>query len=537
MPTTLPGISITKARELLQQTDKIIQSFPEVQHTLGKIGRAETATDPAPLSMIETTITLWPEVVHEQVPVKRFFSNWPGLLKEPLTWAWPEVRDGRILHQWGREKTQRFFTSWPDGLKKPLSWIWPEERYITMDELVAKLDQAVRFPGLTNAWTMPIKTRIDMLSTGIKTPVGIKVMGPNLQVLTDLGAEIEAVVGQIPGTLSAYSERITGGNYLDFKIRRDQIARYGLTVADVQDAIVTAIGGKNITYTVEGLERYPVNLRYSRELRDNIDLLKGVLVTAPTGAHIPLGQLATISIHKGPAAIKTENSRPTAWIYVDLTDVDVGTYVEKAKRIVSRQVKLPVGYSMVWSGQYEYMEKARKTLNLVVPLTLAIIFVLLYMHFQNFSEAFIVMASLPFALVGGVWLLYLLDYNLSVAVVVGFIALAGLAAETGVVMLVYLDQAFERGRREGTMTSPGGLRDAILEGTVERVRPKLMTVSTTLIGLLPIMWGMETGSQVMKRIAAPMVGGLISSTVLTLVIIPAVYALWKGWNLRKGEEE
>ena len=536
MPTTLPGISITKARELVQQTDKIIQSFPEVQHTLGKIGRAETATDPAPLSMIETTITLWPKVVHERVPVKRFFSNWPGWLKEPLTWLWPEVKDGKILHQWRRKKVDRFFSGWPEWLKKPLSLIWPEERYITVNELVENLDQAVRFPGLTNAWTMPIKARIDMLSTGIKTPVGIKVMGPDLQVLTDLGAKIEAVVGRIPGTLSAYSERITGGNYLDFKIRRDQIARYGLTVGDVQDTIVTAIGGQNITYTVEGLERYPVNLRYSRELRDNIDLLKGVLVTAPTGAHIPLGQLVYISIHKGPASIKTENSRPNAWIYVDLKGVDVGTYVEKAKRIVSREVKLPTGYTIIWSGQYEYMEKARKTLNLIVPLTLVIILVLLYMHFHNFSEAFIVMASLPFALVGGVWLLYLLGYNLSVAVVVGFIALAGLAAETGVVMLVYLDQAFERRSQAGTIKSAEGLRDAILEGTVERVRPKLMTVSTTLIGLLPIMWGAETGSQVMKRIAAPMVGGLISSTVLTLVIIPAVYALWKGWGLRKGEK-
>ena len=360
----------------------------------------------------------------------------------------------------------------------------------------------------------------------------------NSSVLTP-GAECHwrntPVVGQIPGTLSAYSERITGGNYLDFNIRRDQIARYGLTVGDIQDSIVTAIGGKNITYTVEGLERYPVNLRYSRELRDNIDLLKGVLVTAPTGAHIPMGQLVYISIHKGPAFIKTENSRPNAWIYVDLKGVDVGTYVKKAKKIVSREVKLPIGYSIAWSGQYEYMEKARKTLNLVVPLTLVIIFVLLYMHFHNFSEALIVMASLPFALVGGVWLLYLLDYNLSVAVVVGFIALAGLAAETGVVMLVYLDQAFERRSQAGRIKSEEGLRDAILEGTVERVRPKLMTVSTTLIGLLPIMWGAETGSQVKKRIAAPMVGGLISSTVLTLVIIPAVYALWKGWGLRKGE--
>ncbi|MFH1241578.1 MAG: efflux RND transporter permease subunit [Pseudomonadota bacterium] len=534
MPTTLPGISITKARELLQQTDKIIQSFPEVQHTLGKIGRAETATDPAPLSMIETTITLWPKVVYEKKPIKRFFSDWPGWLKEPLTWVWPEVKNGIVLHQWKRKKIERFFSNWPDWLKRPLNWIWPEERYITMDELVEDLDRVVQFPGLTNAWTTPIKTRIDMLSTGIKTPVGIKVMGPNLEMLTRLGVKIEAVVKELPGTLSAYSERITGGNYLDFKIRRDQIARYGLSVGDIQDVIVTAIGGKNITYTVEGLERYPVNLRYSRELRDNIDLLKGVLVTAPTGAHIPLGQLTTISIHKGPPSIKTENSRPTVWIYVDLKGVDVGSYVKKAKDIVSRRVELPTGYSVVWSGQYEYMEKARRTLNMVIPLTLVVIFVLLYMHFHNLAEAAIVMASLPFALVGGIWLLYLLDYNLSVAVVVGFIALAGLAAETGVVMLVYLDETFERRSLAGKMKSAEDLREAIMEGAVERVRPKLMTVSTTLIGLLPIMWGTETGSEVMKRIAAPMVGGLVSSAILTLVIIPAVYDIWKNRVLKKG---
>jgi Cu(I)/Ag(I) efflux system membrane protein CusA/SilA len=533
MPTTLPGISITKARELLQQTDKIIQSFPEVRTTLGKIGRAETATDPAPLSMVETTITLWPRVVREKIPVARFFSKWPGWLKEPLTWIWPETKEGKILHQWQKKKVARFFSHWPGWIKKPLAWMWPEERYVTPEELVRELDRAVRFPGVTNAWTMPIKTRIDMLSTGIKTPVGIKVMGPDLQVLSDLGEKIEAVVGEIPGTLSAYSERVTGGNYLDFRIRRRQIARYGLTVGDVQDTIVTAIGGKNVTFTVEGLERYPVNLRYSRELRDNIELLKRVLVTAPTGAHIPLGQLAVISVHKGPASIKTENARPNAWIYVDLKGVDVGTYVKRAKKIVSREVKLPTGYSMVWSGQYEYMEKARKTLNLIVPLTLIVILVLLYIHFKNFSEAFIVMASLPFALGGGIWLLYLLNYNLSVAVVVGFIALAGLAAETGVVMLVYLDESFGRRRRTGGMESRGDLRDAIMEGAVERVRPILMTTSTTLIGLLPIMWGAETGSQVMKRIAAPMVGGLISSTVLTLMILPAVYVLWKGRKLKR----
>ena len=532
MPTTLPGISITKAKELLQQTDKIIQSFPEVHHTLGKIGRAETATDPAPLSMIETTIMLRPQVEYEMIPVRRFFSGWPGWLKKPLTLIWPEMKKGRILHEWRKKRVKRFFSDWPDWIRKPLAKIWPEERYITIDELVEDLDRAIQFPGLTNAWTMPIKTRIDMLSTGIKTPVGIKLMGPDLQVLSDLGAQIEAVVRDIPGTLSAYAERVTGGNYVDFEIDRKEIARYGLTVADVQDVIMTAIGGMNVTYTVEGLERYPVNLRYSRELRDDIEKLKRVLVPTPTGAQVPLGQLARLRIRKGPPSIKSENARQTAWIYVDLRGVDVGTYVERAKRIVDEQVDLPPGYSIVWSGQYEYMEKARKTLNVIVPITLVVIFLLLYVHFHSVTEATIVMASLPFALVGGVWLLYLLGYNLSVAVTVGFIALAGLAAETGVVMLVYLDEAFERRRTHGRLKTTGDLHAAIIEGAVERVRPKLMTVATTLIGLLPVMWGHETGSQVMKRIAAPMVGGLVSSTILTLVIIPAVYDIWKRWQYR-----
>ncbi len=533
MPTTLPGLSITKAKELLQQTDKIIQSFPEVRHTLGKIGRAETATDPAPLSMIETTIMLRPRVEHEILRVERFFSEWPGWLKAPLTWIWPEEKKGGIIHQWRKKRIDRFFSGWPGWLKAPLTWIWPEERFITIQELADDLDRAIQFPGLTNAWTMPIKTRIDMLSTGIKTPVGIKLMGPDLEVLSDLGARIEAVVGEIPGTLSAYSERVTGGNYLDFTIRRDQIARYGLTIADVQEVIMTAIGGMNVTYTVEGLERYPVNLRYNRELRDDVAGLKRVLVSTPTGAHVPLAQLADFSLHKGPAGIKSENSRQTAWIYVDLKGVDVGTYVKRAKAIVDREVDFPAGYSMVWSGQYEYMEKARKTLNIIVPATLLVIFVLLYIHFKNIIEATLVMASLPFALVGGIWLLYLLGYNISVAVVVGFIALAGLAAETGVVMLVYLDEAYKRRARQNGMNTFGELEGAIIEGAVERVRPKLMTVATTLIGLLPVMYGTETGSQVMKRIAAPMVGGLISSTILTLIIIPAVYEIWKRWELRR----
>ena len=532
MPTTLPGISITKAKELLQQTDKIIQSFPEVHHTLGKIGRAETATDPAPLSMIETTIVLRPQVEYEMLPVKRIFSDWPGWLKTPLTWLWPEVKKGKIIHEWRKKKIPRFFSSLPEWLKKPFALIWPEERHINTDELIDELDRATQFPGLTNAWTMPIKTRIDMLSTGIKTPVGIKVMGPDLALLSEIGSRIEAVVSGIPGTLSAYSERVTGGNYLDFKIRRDQIARYGLTIGDVQDVVMTAIGGMNVTQTVEGLERYPVSLRYNRELRDDIELLKRVLVPTPTGAQIPLIQLADFIIHKGPAGIKSENARRTAWVYVDIKGVDVGSYVKKAKDIVDREIDIPTGYSIVWSGQYEYMERARKTLNVVVPMTILVIFLLLYFHFHSVTEAFLVMVSLPFALVGGVLLIYLLKYNLSVAVVVGFIAVAGLAVETGVVMLVYLDEAYNRRIAQGTMKSLKDLHEAITEGTVERVRPILMTVSTTLIGLLPVMYGAETGSQVMKRIAAPMVGGLISATILTLIIIPTIYSFWKRWELR-----
>ena len=471
MPTTLPGVSVTRARELLQQTDKIIKAFPEVQDVFGKIGRAETATDPAPLAMIETTITLKPE----------------------------------------RE--------WRPGM--------------TPEKLIERLNQAIQFPGLTNSWTMPIKTRIDMLSTGIKTPVGIKVAGEDLEVLQRLGERIETVIRDLPGTLSVFAERVAGGNYLDFEIDREAAARYGLTVGDVQDVIVFAMGGKNITTTVEGLERYPVNLRYDRELRDNLPALRRVLVPTPTGAQIPIGQLADIRIRKGPPGIKSENARLNAWVYVDIQGIDVGTYVKRAQQTVLEKVALPPGYSVSWSGQYEYMQRAEKRLKLVVPLTLGIIFLLLYLNFRNVQESLIVMLSLPFAMVGGIWLMYLLDYNMSVAVGVGFIALGGLAAETGVVMLVYLDQAYDRIRaaRGGEMNA-ADLRRAVVAGAVERVRPKMMTVLTTLLGLLPIMWGHGIGSQTMKRIAAPMVGGVASSALLTLIVIPAVYALWKGRSLK-----
>jgi len=465
MPTTPPGISITKARELLQQTDKLIAAHPQVEHVLGKVGRADTATDPAPLSMIETTIILAPQ------------------------------------------------ETWPEGK--------------TIEDVIRELDEMVQFPGLTNSWTMPIKTRIDMLATGIKTPVGIKLLGADLAQLSEIGQQIEAVLGELPDTKSVYSERVVGGNYIDIDIRRAEAARFGLTVADVQEIVSSAIGGMNVTWTVEGLERYPVNLRFPRELRNDLDRLSRVAVPTPMGHTVPLGAVADIEVVKGPPMIKSENARRTAWIYVDLKTSDVGGYVARAKETVSREVSLPEGVSIAWSGQFEYMERASRRLGLVIPLTLAIIFLLLYLHFRSVTESVLVMATLPFALVGGVWLMWAMGFNLSVAVAVGFIALAGLAAETGVVMLVYLDEAYARWQREGRLRTLEDLKQIIVEGAVDRVRPKLMTVATTTVGLLPIMFGTETGTRVMKRIAAPMVGGLISSTILTLVILPAIYMLWR----------
>ena len=471
MPTTLPGVSITKARELLQQTDRIIRTFPEVDEVFGKIGRAETATDPAPLSMIETTITLKPE------------------------------------------------SQWRDGM--------------TPERLIEELDAAVKFPGLTNAWTMPIKARLDMLSTGIKTPVGIKIAGEDLTVLQQIGEQIEDVIRRQAGTLSVYAERVVGGNYLDFDIDREAVARYGLTVGDVQDVIMSALGGMNITSTVEGRERYPINLRYGRELRDNLPALKRVLISTPTGTQIPIGQIADLRLRKGPPAIKSENARLNAWVYVDIRGIDVGTYVEAARKAVAHEVELPAGYSLTWSGQYEYMQRAQQRLRLVVPVTLAVIFLLLYLNFRSVTESLIIMLSLPFALVGGIWLLAALDYNMSIAVGVGFIALAGVAAETGVIMLLYLDQAWNEARSkcsaEGRSLRRADLYAAVGAGAVDRVRPKVMTVTATMAGLLPIMWGTGTGSEVMHRIAAPMVGGLVSSTLLTLLVIPAIYTVWQGW--------
>lgn len=472
MPTTFPGISITKAKELLQQTDKIIATFPEVESVFGKIGRAETATDPAPLSMIETTI----------------------VLKDPSLW-----REG-----------------------------------MTKEKLIEELDRAIQFPGLTNAWTMPIKTRIDMLSTGIKTPVGIKVAGPDLVELERIAKEVEAAVKPLDGTLSAYAERVMGGTYLDVEIDRDAASRHGLTVGDIQDIIQSAIGGMNVTYTVEGLERYPINVRYPRELRDNFEALANTVVPTPGGAHIPISQLATLVVRQGPPAIKTENARPNAWVYVDLRGIDVGTWMKSAKTAVADHVELPPGYTIFWSGQYEYMQRARQRLLVIVPITLFLIFLILYINTKSLTKTAIVLLAVPFSLVGAIWLMYFLGYNWSIAVWVGLIALAGLDAETGVVMLLYLDIAYERWKSKDRMSLFSHLAEAVHHGAVQRIRPKMMTVTTTFIALVPILWATGTGSDVMRRIAAPMVGGILSSFIGELVVYPSLFFIWRSMKLRRG---
>jgi Cu(I)/Ag(I) efflux system membrane protein CusA/SilA len=472
MPTTFPGISITKAKELLQQTDKIINQFPEVESVLGKVGRAETATDPAPLSMIETTI----------------------VLKDPSQW-----RPG-----------------------------------MTKDALIAELNRAIQFPGLTNAWTMPIKTRIDMLSTGIKTPVGIKIGGSDLKELERIGKEVEAIVKGLPGTLSAYAERVMGGNYLDLEIDRAAAARYGLTVGDVEDVISSAIGGMNVSWTVEGLERYPINVRYPRELRSNVEKLGEVLVPTPTGAQVPLSQVAIIRIHQGPPAIKSENARPNAWVYVDLTTSDLGGWVERAKKAVAEQVELPAGYTLFWSGQYEYMQRAKARLLIIVPITLFLVFLILYLNTKSLTKTTIVLLAVPFSAVGAIWLMYFLGYHWSIAVWVGLIALAGLDAETGVVMLLYLDIAHERWKSEGRMNTYADLVEAVDHGAVQRIRPKMMTVAAILFSLIPILWATGTGADVMRRIAAPMVGGVVTSFIGELVVYPSIYFIWRSLQLLRS---
>ena len=465
MPTTFPGISITKAKELLQQTDRILATFPEVHHVFGKVGRAESATDSAPLSMIETTIRLKPK---EQ---------------------------------------------WPDPGK-------------TTKELMAEMDKAIHFPGLANAWTMPIKTRIDMLSTGIKTPVGIKVSGPDLNVLQRISLQIEEAMKTMPETLSAFGDRAVGGYYLDFVINRESAARYGLTVGDVQDVIQSAIGGMNVTWTVEGLERYPVNVRYPRELRDDFETLKRVLIPTPTGAQIPLGMVADLEYTRGPPVIKSEDARPNAWIYVDLNTSDIGGFVAQAKQVLEAMVDIPAGYTIVWSGQFEYMERAAKRLAIVAPVTLLIIFLLLYFNFRNITEPVVVMMSIPFGLIGGIWLIYMNDYNMSVAVAVGFIALAGMAAEIGVLVLSFIDTEIAKRRAASTgRLSADEIKEGVLSATSRRVRPIAMTAVSTMAGLVPIMLSSATGSDVTHRIAAPMLGGMLTVLILNLLVLPVIYSL------------
>jgi len=465
MPTTFPGISITKAKELLQQTDKILISYPEVLHVFGKVGRVESATDSAPLSMIETTVRLKP-----------------------------------------REE-------WPDPTK-------------STQDLMHEMDQAIQFPGLANAWTMPIKTRIDMLSTGIKTPVGIKVSGPDLNVLQQLAGDIEQAMKTLPETTSAFGDRAVGGYYLDFDINRKSAARYGLTVGAVQDIIQSAIGGMNITETVEGLERYPVNVRYPRELRDDIETLKRVLIPTPTGTQIPLVMVADITYQRGPPVIKSEDARPNAWVYVDISSSDIGGYVAKAKRALDELVTVPAGYTITWSGQFEYMQRAAARLSIVAPATLFLIFVLLYFNFRNITEPLIVMMSIPFGLVGGIWLVYINNYNLSVAVAVGFIALAGMAAEIGVLVLSFIDIEVARRRAESkTPLSLADIKEAVLSATSRRVRPVAMTAISTMAGLIPIMLSNGTGSDVTHRVAAPMLGGMLTVTLLNLLVLPVIYSL------------
>jgi Cu(I)/Ag(I) efflux system membrane protein CusA/SilA len=490
MPTTFPGISPTKAREVLQTTDRLIRRFPEVRHVFGKIGRAETATDPAPFDMIETTIMLQPE------------EQWPAA----------DIRDdsGAVIAR----------------------------RRRTPEELVDAMNAAVQIPGLNNAWTMPIKTRIDMLATGIKTPVGIKVAGPDLAELERVASEVEAVVKTVPGTLSAFAERTMGGNYIQITLDRDAIARYGLRVGDVQDVLQVALGGMPLTATVQGLERYTINLRYSRDFRENLGALREILVPAPTGAQIPLGQLAAIETLRAPMGIKSEGAIPNAWIYVDVKGVDLGAYVQMAMRAVndavaSGRINLPAGYNIFWSGQYEYMLRARQRLMIVVPLTLLIIILILYLNTRSAIKTAIVMLAVPFSLVGAIGVLAWLHYNLSVAVWVGIIALAGLDAETGVVMLLYLDLARDLWIQNGRMRNPADLRDAIYHGAVKRVRPKAMTACVIIAGLAPILWSRGAGADVMKRIATPMIGGVVTSTVMELLVYPAVYFLWRSRSLRR----
>jgi Cu(I)/Ag(I) efflux system membrane protein CusA/SilA len=475
MPTTYPGISIGKARQLLQQTDKLIYTVPEVETVFGKVGRADTATDSAPLTMVETFIKLKPT------------------------------------------------DQWREG--------------VTIDSLKKELDALVKFPGLTNAWVMPIKTRIDMLATGIKTPVGIKIAGPELSEIQKIGKQLETILKDVPGTASVYSERVAGGRYVKVDISREKAARYGLNIADVQQVVATAIGGMNVTQTIEGLERYPVNIRYPQDYRSSPEQLALLPIVTSAGQRIALSDVAEIRVEDGPPAIKSENARLNGWSFIDIENVDIGSYVVNAQSIVNENLSLPAGYSIQWSGQYEYMQRAKEKLTYVIPLTLAIIVILLFINFRNFVEVAIIIGTLPLAMVGSIWLMYLQGFNFSIAVGVGFIALAGVAVEIGVIMLVYLNQAYHKMLEdcESEDIQPGeeSLIHAVLHGAVIRVRPVMMTAAAIIAGLLPILYGSGTGSEVMSRIAAPMVGGMVSAVILTLLVVPAVYFLWRRKSLPK----
>ena len=474
MPTTYPGISIGQARQLLQQTDKLIKTVPEVKTVFGKVGRAETATDPAPLTMIETFIQLKPR------------------------------------------------SEWREG--------------VTTESLKKELDGLVKLPGVTNAWVMPIKTRIDMLATGIKTPVGIKVAGPDLSVIQDIGKQLEVILKDVPGTASVYSERVAGGRYVKVDIQRAKAARYGLNISEIQQVVATAIGGMNVTKTVEGLERYPVSLRYPQDYRDSPETLSLLPIVTPNGQRISLGDVANVLVEDGPPGIKSENARLNGWAFVDIEGVDVGSYVVDAQKVVEDKLKLPAGYSIAWAGQYEYMQRAKAKLTYVVPLTLFIIIILLYLNFRNVIEVAMIMGTLPLAMVGSIWLMYIQGYNFSVAVGVGFIALAGVAVEIGVIMLVYLNQAYHEmindHQSKDISTTKADVLQAVLHGAGLRVRPVMMTAAAIIVGLLPILYGTGTGSEVMSRIAAPMVGGMLSAVILTLLVLPALFYLWRSSSIK-----
>lgn len=503
MPTTLPGISVREAQELLQRQDKVLKSFPEVERVFGKAGRADTSTDPAPFSMMETTVILKPQT--EWREAKRWYSFLPRFLQWPFTFIWP--------------------------------------RFMSWEELVAEMDAKTKFPGTTNAWTMPIRNRIDMLTTGIRTPVGIKIMGSDIDQIQKVGIELEKILPAVRGTRSVYAERVGSGYFLDFNFNREKLARYGISIGQAHEALMAAVGGDPISKTIEGRERYSINVRYSRDYRSNIDSLKHVLIATPNGAQIPMGQVADLEMVTGPAMLRNENGMLSSYVYIDVADRDVGSFVADAKKIVSKELKVPTGVVLNWSGQYENMKRAEEKLKVIIPITLFIVIMLLYANTRSWPKTAIILLAVPFSAIGAVWLLYLLGYNLSIAVWVGLIALLGVDAETGIFMLLYLDLAYDSAKKEGRMNSFEDLREAVYHGAVKRVRPKIMTVSCLVMALLPIMWSStaNAGADVMKRIAAPMLGGIITSFAMELLVYPAIFTIWK-WKyemkaLTKGHSE